>query len=133
MACPLLNKLPAEIRGRIYEYVLYFDDVPVRHISQLQAFIKKLTGTDGELPFSYERAQELCWVMCDNELPFGNKPIDSSVLRTCKTIYTEGKRRQFWEEAGESQRQRQRSKGREARVARQRQHGNVRGSDSFSY
>jgi hypothetical protein len=95
MECPLLNKLPAEVRAKIYEYALYFDDVPVRHITQLHPFVKKLTGVDGELPFSYENASErdpaLHWVMCDGDEQFGNTPIDTGVLATCKTVYTEGK------------------------------------------
>jgi hypothetical protein len=95
MACPLLNKLPAELRGKIYEYVLYFDDVPLRHITQLRPFVKKLTGVDRELPFSYENPQErdpeLDWMMCDGDEMFGNTPIGTGVLATCKTIYTEGK------------------------------------------
>ena len=95
MACPLLNKLPPEVRERIYEYVLYFDDVPLRHITQLQPFVKKLTEVAGELPFSYEvpeeRDPELDWIMCDGDELFGNMAIDTGVLSTCKTIYSEGK------------------------------------------
>lgn len=95
MACPLLNKLPPELRAKIYEYVLDFDDVPLRHITQLQPFVKKLTGVDGELPFSYEdpeeRDPELKWMMIDGDELFGNTPIDTGVLATCKTIYTEGR------------------------------------------
>ena len=95
MACPLLTKLPAELRAKIYEYVLYFDDVPLRYITQLQPFVKKITGVDGELPFSYEdpeeRDPELDWVMCDSDELFGNISVDTGVLSTCKTIYTEGK------------------------------------------
>ena len=94
MACPLLDKLPAELRTKIYEYVLYFDSVPLRHAKQLQPFVKKLTEVDGELPFSYEdpgkRDPALEWVMCDDE-PFGNSSIDTAILSTCTTIYTEGK------------------------------------------
>jgi hypothetical protein len=92
--------------------------VPVRHITQLQPFVKKLTGSDGELPFSYERANELGWVVCDDELPFGNMPVDSSVLRTCKTIYTEGKRRQFLRSMSDLS-----GRGSEAKAGRQRQQG----------
>jgi len=94
MACPLLEKLPPELRTKIYEYVLYFDNAPLRHTKQLQPFVKKLTRIDGELPFSYEdpgkRDPALEWVMCDNEL-FGNSPVDTAILSACTTIYTEGK------------------------------------------
>jgi hypothetical protein len=95
MACPLLDKLPAELRARIYGYALYFDNVPLRHITQLRPFVKKLTGVEGELPFSYENASErdpaLDWVMCDGDAQFGNMPVDTGVLATCKTVYTKGK------------------------------------------
>ena len=95
MACPLLNKLPVEFRRRIYEHVLYFDDVPLRHLTQLQAFVRKLTGADGELPFSYEdseeRDPELDWIMVGGDELFSNTPINTGVLSTCKTIYTEGR------------------------------------------
>jgi hypothetical protein len=94
MACPLLDKLPPELRRKIYEYVLYFDDVPLRHVKQLQPFIKKLTGGDGELPFSYEdrgkRGPELDWIMCDDEL-LGSRQTETGILSTCKTVHTEGK------------------------------------------
>lgn len=53
MATPFLDKLPPEIRKEIYECLLDFH-VPLRHISQLQPFVKKLTGVDGELPSAYE-------------------------------------------------------------------------------
>ena len=94
MAFPLLEKLPPELRTKIYEYVLYFEDVPLRHVKRLQPFVKKLTGVDGEMPFLYEdpkkRKPELEWIMCDEEL-FGNGPLtDTAVISTCKTIYTEG-------------------------------------------
>lgn len=95
MACPLLDKLPAELRAKIYEYVLYFEDVPLRHITQLQPFVKKITGGAGGLPFSYEnpkeRDPELDWMVCDGDELFGNTPVDIGVLSICKTIYTEGK------------------------------------------
>ena len=95
MACPLLDKLPPELRAKIYEYVLYFDDVPLRHITQLQPFVKELTGFYGELPFSYEdpkkRGPELEWIMCEDDELFGNLPADTGVLLACKTVYTEGK------------------------------------------
>lgn len=95
MACPLLNKLPPELRKKIYEYILYFDDVPLRHITQLQPFVKKLTGVDGELPFSYEdteeRDPELDWIIVDGDELFNNTPIDTGILSVCKTTYTEGR------------------------------------------
>jgi hypothetical protein len=43
MACSFLDKLAPELREKIYEYVLAFDDVPLRHATQLQPFVKKLT------------------------------------------------------------------------------------------
>ena len=95
MACPLLNKLPAELRAKIYQYVLHFDDVPLRHVTLLQPSVKTLTGIDGELPFSYEdpeeRDPELNWIMCDGDELFGNTPIDTGILSVCKTTYTEGR------------------------------------------
>ena len=97
MACPLLDKLPPELRAKIYEYALYFDDVPLRHITQLQPFVKKLTGSDGELPFSYEnpkkRDPEREWIMCEDDELFGNLPTDTGILLACKTTYTEGRRK----------------------------------------
>jgi hypothetical protein len=99
MACPLLDKLAPELREKIYGYVLHFDDVPLRHATQLQPFVKKLTGVDGELPFAYEdsakRAPELEWIACDGL--FGGIPkIDTAILSTCKTIYNEGKRCDYY-------------------------------------
>lgn len=53
MACFFLDKLPSELRKQIYEYVLDLDLVPLRHATQLQPFVKKLTGVNGGLPFDY--------------------------------------------------------------------------------
>jgi hypothetical protein len=58
MACPLLDKLAPELREKIYGYVLDFDNLPLRHATQLQPFVKKLTGVDGELPFAYENSKK---------------------------------------------------------------------------
>ena len=68
MACLFLDKLPSEIRKHIYEYVLDFDDVPLRHATQLKPFVKKLTGTDGELPF-HHKGPSLAWDLCDLPRP----------------------------------------------------------------
>jgi hypothetical protein len=95
MACSFVDKLAPELREKIYGYVLAFDGVPLRHATQLQPFVKKLTGLDGELPFAYEdpakRDPELAWIACDELL--GDDPkINTSILLTCKAIYNEGKR-----------------------------------------
>jgi hypothetical protein len=93
MACTFLDRFPPEVRMRIYGYALYFDDVPLRHLTQLQPFVKKLTGVDGELPFSYEdpanRDPALDWIMVDEE-PFSSAPVNTGILTACKTTYTEG-------------------------------------------
>lgn len=86
MACLFLDNLPSEIRKQIYEYVLDFDDVPLRHATQLQPFVKKLTGPDGELPFQC-KSPSLAWDLCD--LPFADPPVSVDILCTSKLIYTE--------------------------------------------
>jgi hypothetical protein len=92
MECPLLDKLAPELLEKIYGYVLDFDDVPLRHATQLQPFVKKLTGVDGELPFAYKdqtkRDPDLEWIPCDL---FGDvQQVNTAILSTCKAIYNEG-------------------------------------------
>lgn len=41
MACPLLDKLPSELRKQIYECLLNLNNVPLRHATQLQPFVKR--------------------------------------------------------------------------------------------
>jgi hypothetical protein len=95
MSCLFLDKLAPELREKIYGYLLDFDDVPLRHLAQLAPFVKKLTGVDGELPFSFDdpakRDPDLKWIAC-GEL-FGESPaVNTAILTTCKTRYNEGKR-----------------------------------------
>lgn len=94
MACLFLDKLPPELREKIYAYVLDNGKAPLRHATQLRPFVKKLTGFGGELPFAYEdpteRDPELEWIKCD-ELFGDSPPFNTAILSTCKTIYNEGK------------------------------------------
>lgn len=94
MACPFLDKLPSELRNRIYGYVFDFDNVPLRHVTQLQPFVKKLTGVDGELPFALKDPKS-SWDAY--ELPFGDQPVATDILCTNKLIYTEAVKT-FYEE-----------------------------------
>lgn len=79
MACLFLHKLAPELRKQIYEYVLDFCGVSLRHATQLQPFVKKLTGADGSLPFdgADQSAREPSYC------------IDTSILSTSKLIYNE--------------------------------------------
>lgn len=96
MACPFLDKLPAELRKEIYEYVLDFQDAPLQHATQLQPFIRKLTGIEGKLPFGlrYRERQargsheDMKQALCRE--PFlPQLPINCAVLLASKFIYTE--------------------------------------------
>lgn len=90
MSCLFLDKLAPELREKIYGYVLDFDDVPLRHLTQLQPFVKKLTGIDDELLFAYEHPAE-CDQKQGRDICAGDKPVaNTAILSTCKTIYTEG-------------------------------------------
>lgn len=101
MSCLFVDKLAPELREKIYRHVLDYENAPLRHATQLQPFVKKLTGADGELPFAYEdptkRDPELDWIACDEELGISS-PINTAILSTCKTIYTEGKCRACYQE-----------------------------------
>lgn len=87
MACAFLDKLPSELRKQVYEYILDFD-IPLRHATQLQPFVKRLTGVDGELPFDYEDQQvgnsSLAWIPME-EADVAN----TDILSTNKLIYNE--------------------------------------------
>ena len=53
MSCPLLEKLAPETRSIIYEYVLSFE-TPVKHATNLQPFLQKLTAKNNEgVPFKH--------------------------------------------------------------------------------
>ena len=53
MSCPLLEKLAPETRSIIYEYVLSFE-TPVKHATNLQPFLQKLTAKNNEgIPFKH--------------------------------------------------------------------------------
>lgn len=53
MSCPLLEKLAPETRSIIYEYVLSFE-TPVKHATNLQPFLRKLTAKNNEeIPFKH--------------------------------------------------------------------------------
>lgn len=90
MSCLFVDKLAPELREKIYFYVLDHDGMPLRHVTRLQPFVKKLTGVDGELPFVNEDPAER-----DPKKKRGNyagdKPAaNTAILFTCKKIYTEG-------------------------------------------
>ena len=53
MSCPLLEKLAPETRLIIYEYALSFE-TPVKHVTNLQPFLQKLTAKNNEgVPFKH--------------------------------------------------------------------------------
>lgn len=92
MACPLLEKLPPELRKQIYEYLLDFNIVPLRHATQLQPFVKKIAYGARKLPFKFldlrVKGPTSGWTACD--LPsFDDNLIDTGILFTSKLIYTE--------------------------------------------
>lgn len=96
MACPFLDKLPAELRKQIYEYVLDFQDAPLQHATQLQPFIEKLTGIEGKLPFGLRfRERQARGSHEDMKQAFCREPflpqipIDCTVLLASKFKYTE--------------------------------------------
>lgn len=94
MVCPFLDKLPAELHKQIYEDVLDFNNEQLQHVTQLQPFIKKLTGTDGRLPFGIEytppirSAAVFAGRPCKN--PFTPRaPVTCAILCASKFIYIE--------------------------------------------
>lgn len=92
MACALLDKLPAELRKQIYEYLLDFDNVPLRHATQLQPFVNKIAYGERKLPFKFldlrVKDPTSGGTACD--LPFFDKGlIDTGILSENRLIYTE--------------------------------------------
>lgn len=79
MACHFLDKLAPELRKQIYEYLLEYEWTYLRHATQLQPFVKKLTGVDGSLPF--EEA--------DQSARRPSYYIDTSFLAISKFVYNE--------------------------------------------
>lgn len=84
MACPFLDKLPAELRNKFYSHVLVSDDRPLVHAKHLQPFVKKLTAVEVELPEPY-LARELRSLF-RLESP---SMVRTSILSTSKLIYSE--------------------------------------------
>ena len=79
MSC-LLDKLAPETRTIIYEYVLSFD-TPLKHVTKMQPFVKKLTGVEpksgsGSTGSMTESMTDL-------------KRVNTSILTASKLIYVE--------------------------------------------
>lgn len=91
MAIAFFDNLPPELRNKIYEYALDFEDTPLRHATQLQPFMRKLTGFDYDLPFALSdqpsRGTSLAWTTCD--LPLPERMISTGIRSTSKLIYSE--------------------------------------------
>lgn len=105
MACPFLYKLAPELRNKIYGYVLGSDlplertlksfvkpkehflnsRVSLKHATDLQPFVKKLTGVDGEVPVKYftQHWKQVKHERCRWRLR------DVDILCTSKVVYSE--------------------------------------------
>lgn len=79
MACPFLDKLAPELRKQIYEHLLDYERTYLRHATQLQPFLKKLTGVNGSLPFE----------VADQSARRPSSCIDTGILSTSKLVYNE--------------------------------------------
>jgi hypothetical protein len=104
MSCTLLEKLAAETRLRIYEYVLTFD-TPVKHANKMRPFVEKLTGARG-VSGPKQMQSTILKELTKAGSKFGVKAkavqgsepsdvdgslqrIDTSILTTCKLVYNE--------------------------------------------
>lgn len=76
MACPL-DRLAPETRVLIYEYVLAFD-TPLKHVTKMQPFVKKLTGVEPKSGSDSE-------IETITDL----QRVNTSILTANKLIYTE--------------------------------------------
>ena len=94
MSCPLLNKLAPETITLIYEHVLSFE-MPVKHATNMQPFLRKLTGVEG---VEDEDNSDLQSTRAEPESSLsanarGNEKslqhVNTSILTTSKLIYTE--------------------------------------------
>jgi len=100
VSCPLLDKLAPETRSIIYEYVLSFDTL-IKHATNLQPFVQKLTGAECNLETGstkLERKSASKTNRAEPESSPGTEPSDvdrslrcvnTSILATSKLIYAE--------------------------------------------
>jgi hypothetical protein len=103
MSCTLLEKLAAETRVRIYEYVLAFD-TPVKHANKMRPFVGKFTRAASgsglkQMPFILkELAKAGSKFSVKGKAAQGSersdvdgslRRIDTSILTTCKLVYKE--------------------------------------------
>lgn len=89
MSCPFLDKLPPETRALIYEYAL-FSVNPLKHVTSLQPFVKKLTGV-GITSDSQSTTSEIEAAVTSesSDVDDSLQPVNTSLLTTSKLIYTE--------------------------------------------
>lgn len=80
MSCPL-DKLAPETRTMIYEYVLSFD-MPLKHATKMQPFVKKLTGSEVKSAPPHST---------DSGIETITEPqrVNTSILTASKLIYVE--------------------------------------------
>jgi hypothetical protein len=89
MSCLFLDKLAPESRALIYEYVLSFD-TPLKHVTHLQPFIKKLTTVAWEAGASSTNSEVEAATSTTSD--GANSPlqrVNTSLLTASKLIYTE--------------------------------------------
>ena len=77
----LLDKLAPETRTIIYEYVLSFD-IPMKHATKMQPFVKKLTGVE-PTSRSQSAKPEL------RTITQSSRSVNTSILTVSKLIYVE--------------------------------------------
>jgi hypothetical protein len=89
MSCTFLDKLAPETRSKIYEYALSFD-TPLKHVTQLQPFIKKLTTVVWEAsPSSIGFEVEAATSTTSDGTSSSLQRVNTSLLTASKLIYTE--------------------------------------------
>jgi hypothetical protein len=94
MPCTLLEKLAAETRVMIYEYVLTFD-TPIKHVQKMQPFVEKLTGArSGSGPDQMQSILKKVAEAGSKLIPKSEandvlRPVDTAILTTRKPVYTE--------------------------------------------